>query len=419
MGIGRDLGLKLRLWIQDARFDPAAGNALANRLLDALGAEETLRGPLRDFAAQPLTRRVLQTRGGEQQAALQALSQLLGETYSPRVHAELLDLLEAATGLVAERPRGSQPAGATPAQSSSRPAAPASNEPSSSASSSNAPGSTPTSSSDTSGSLTPTSAAWPRRSLPRSARAWLAEIRPMGPGLLAGAVGALVLAWLANELDRSSFERLGWSSGVALAFSLALLQILSLLPLLRRMRQRWPLELASSGEPRRSWRWISAGWIHSSGREALLNVLMLLILLGPTPLGAGKVVLRFSLTTLATLAPALLVARLRGVPRRWCGASGAIAALTALAAGISLLQGRELAFTAGPFRIPAWVLLVIYGGLQLSWQLPSQGPDDPSRPAERLWSSPWWWGTLLGLLWALISWCSALLQPLLRGGQGG
>lgn len=399
MGIGRDLGLKLRRWIQDDQFDPDSGNALANRLIDALGAEQSLRGPVRDLAGQPLTRRVLRTNGGEQQAAFQALTELLSETYSPRVQAELLDLLEAATGLTHEHrpPQESAPERAPqspPAQHDGQVQAPV----------------------QTSGPAVPAAPAWPRRPLPRSPRAWLTEIQPLGAGLLAGAIGALVLSWWAHELDRWVFERLGWSSGAALALTLALIQILSLLPVLRRIRRRWPLDLQTSGDPRRSWRWISASWIHSRGSETLLNVLMLLILLGPTPLGAGKVVLRYTLSGLATLAPALLMARLRGVPRRWCGASGAIGALTALAAGLSLLQGRELAFAAGPFRIPAWVLLVIYGGLQLSWQLPSQGPDDPSRPAERLWSSPWWWGTLTGLLWALISWSSNLLQPLLRGG---
>lgn len=65
------------------------------------------------------------------------------------------------------------------------------------------------------------------------------------------------------------------------------------------------------------------------------------------------------------------------------------------------------------------MLLVVYGGVQLSWQLPRQGSDDSSRPVQRLWSSPWWWGTLAGIGWAVITRVGELLAPLLRAGQGG
>ena len=58
--------------------------ALANRLIDALGAEESLRGPVRDLANQPLTLRVLQLQGGPQRSAIQALSSHLAGIYSPR-----------------------------------------------------------------------------------------------------------------------------------------------------------------------------------------------------------------------------------------------------------------------------------------------------------------------------------------------
>ena len=55
MGIGRDLGLQLRQWI-DAGLDLGGSTALSNRLMDALGAEQTLRGPLRDLASQQIGR---------------------------------------------------------------------------------------------------------------------------------------------------------------------------------------------------------------------------------------------------------------------------------------------------------------------------------------------------------------------------
>ena len=60
MGVGRDLGHQLRRWLEQ---DPEAlrqSRALTNRLMDGLGAEESLRAPLRDLASQPLLLQVLQ-----------------------------------------------------------------------------------------------------------------------------------------------------------------------------------------------------------------------------------------------------------------------------------------------------------------------------------------------------------------------
>lgn len=399
MGIGRDLGLQLRDWIQNG-LDLSGSTALTNRLMDALGAEPALRGPLRDLAAQPLTLRALSRRGAEQQAALQALRQLLSETYSPRVLAELLDLLEAATGVLAGAPASVVGPDVSPstAQSAGHPA---------------------------SGPSSPRGRASTRRSTPgwpgllRRQPAWEAELIAIAPGLLVGLTGAMVLAWGAGELDRWTFARLGWSSGVALAVVLLGLQLITRVPGLIRLRRLGLLNRPASVDPHRLWAWISAPWIHAVTAEALVNALLLLILLGPTPLGAGKLVLRYLLTCLACQGAALLVARRRGVDRRWGGASPAIAALTAMAATLSLLQGQELRFSAGPLTIPAWVLMVVNAGLQLSWQLPRSSPDDPSRPVERLWCSPWWWGSLGGVAWALITRSGELLAPLLKAGATG
>ena len=60
MGVGRDLGHQLRRWLEQ---DPQAlrqSRALTNRLMDGLGAEESLRAPVRDLASQPLLLQVLQ-----------------------------------------------------------------------------------------------------------------------------------------------------------------------------------------------------------------------------------------------------------------------------------------------------------------------------------------------------------------------
>lgn len=271
MGIGRDLGLQLRQWVEIDHLDLGSTAAVTNRLMDALGGEQSLRAPLRDLASQPLTLRALRLRGAEQQAALQALQQVLAETYSPAVLGELLDLLEAATGL--QLPRVS---------------------------------------------TQPRADAVPESPAPiQQGSTWQAELQAMAPGLLAGAIGALVLAWGAHELDRWTFARLDWSSGAALAAVLVLVQLISLIPGLRPLRRLGLIDRPASGDPHRIWRWISAAWIHRIAAEALLNGAILLILLGTTPLGAGKLVLRYCLTTLACLAPSLLVARLWGVNRRW------------------------------------------------------------------------------------------------------
>lgn len=254
-----------------------------------------------------------------------------------------------------------------------------------------------------------------RSSLSRRSTGWEGELQAIAPGLLAGGIGSFVLAWLSQELDRWTFERIGWSTGVALAVVLVGLQLLTLFPPLRPLRRRWLIDQPSSGDPHRIWSWVSAPWMHGFFGDALLNGLMLMILLGPTPLAAGKLVMRYTLTTLACQGAAVLVARQRGVMRRWGGASGAIAALVALAATLSLLKAHELAFPLGPLAIPAWVLFVVYAALQLSWELPRPGPEDTSLPADRLWSSPWWWGTLGGASWALITRATDLISPLLKG----
>ena len=438
MGIGRDLGLQLRQWIAGG-LDLNGSPALANRLIDALGAEPTLRGPLRDLAAQPLTLRVLRLRGAEQQAALQALRQLLAETYSPRVLAELLDLLEAATGLSVPRPEAAPLSGAEPLGAEARgsaggaewsgsgaasmplPLRPRPGDPpvvsSAEPAAVRADPSRPLPASAPSAAPVPVVRRWPP--LLRRRRGWEAQLRAIAPGLLAGACGALVLAWGAQEFDHRTFEPLGWSTGSGLAAVLVLLQLLSLLPPLRPLRRRWLLDLPASGDPHRLWSWISAPWLHRLSLEALLNGLLLQIVLGATPLAAGPVVLRYVLSSLLTLAGAVLVGRRYGVSRSWGGASGAVAALIALAAVLSLLQGQPHSFRLGELAIPAWVLLLVNAGLQLSWQLPRQDLQDGSRPLQRLWSSTWWWGTLAGAAWALITRASELLGPLLKGAGHG
>ena len=74
-----------------------------------------------------------------------------------------------------------------------------------------------------------------------------------------------------------------------------------------------------------------------------------------------------------------------------------------LAAGSSLLQWKLLVFRPLGVSIPAWVLLLVVGALQLGWQLPRQQPGEASTALQRLLASSCSWGLLLGVGWALIS----------------
>ncbi len=365
MGLGTTLGVQLRQWLIQ---DPAAlqnSRGIANRLIDALGAEDALKGPIRDLASQPLLLQVLHSRGAAQATALSSLTAQIRQTYAPAVQAELLDLLEAATGETT-----------SPIETSDE---------------------------DRFAAPQPTVVA-----AAGSSRFAFKDLEPLAPGLALAACGALVLGWLGQELDRLIFEGWGWSGGVVLVVSLGLLQAISLGPA-RWMRRQWSLDTEQSSNPRDVWRWISSAWIHRNGLEAGVNLILLVLILGASPLQLGDVVLRYSLTALACLGLSVFCAQRWQISRLWSGASGPVSALIGLAAGSSLLHWKLHDFEGAGLSIPAWVLLLVYGALQLGWQLPRQAPDEPSRPMQRLLSSTCSWGFLLGLLWALVSRLGELL----------
>lgn len=377
MGKGREIGAQLHAWLAAGSPERLQGRLLEGVLLDALGNDARLRGPVRDLALQPLLVQLLQESSpAVRRSMLETLAQDLQGTYAPTVLAELLDLLEAATGLAL----------------SSRPAVTA-GEPAQAA-----------------------SAARSRRR--RSAETWdrwllalAGDLHPLAPALALGFANALVFLWLGGELGRLLPRT--WSSAVVLVLALALLQLMILRPLVR-LRRSAPLTLAGSADPHRLWRWITAPWVHRRQPEALLNGVMLLILLGDTPLPLGQLLLRYLLTSLATLVPAVLLARRWLRSATWDGASGALAALIALATGVSLLHWRPVSFPFGVLTVPVWVLFLVYGAIQLAWVLPRQDPEETAPPRLRLLCSCWWWGTCWGLLWALLTRLQELAEPLLR-----
>lgn len=232
----------------------------------------------------------------------------------------------------------------------------------------------------------------------------------IGPGSALALSATLVFSWMAQELDHKLFDGWGWSGGVVLVLVLGLIQSLAIGPL-PRLAQAWSLNNLQATEPSQAWRWVGASWIHTNRVEAAVNLLLLLILLGDSPLPLSEVLLRYGLTGLACLIPAAVLAERLGVQRRWSGASGAISALIALAAGLSLLQWKPMGFTTPLFSFPAWVLLLAYSALELSWQLPASGKGDaPGTPLSRVMCSQWAWGTLLGLGWAVVTWGQLLIK---------
>lgn len=377
MGKGRQIGAQLNAWLAGAGRDSLQPRLLEGVLLDALGSEPRLRGPVRDLALQPLLLKLLQESSpAVRRSMLETLVQDLQDTYAPAVLAELLDLLEAATGQPLSRAAASGPSAAPTPPSPGR-----------------------------------ADRRQHRRPLPVAGQTLLRELQPLAPGLALAFANALVFLWLGDELGRLLPS--SWSSGVVLLLALAMLQLLLAGPL-SRLRRSAPLTLADSGDPHRVWRWITAPWLHHRQAEALLNGVMLAILLGDTPLPLGQLLLRYLLTSLAALLPAVLLARRWLRAASWDGATGAVSALIALATGVSLLQWRPVSFPFAVLTVPVWVLFLVYGAVQLGWVLPRQHPDETASPRRRLLCSCWCWGTGFGLLWALLTRLQEWLEPLLR-----
>ncbi len=373
MGTGRELGRLLGTALREGTIPADDSRALANRFGDWLGADRRLEGPLRDLASRPRLRQALNSQGLARRRALGDLIEELALTYTPWVLAELAALLEAAF----DEP------GLGPASPAVPPPVPARRRP----------------------SVT-------------LLRAWAGsfgdDLRSIGPGMALAAAAAAVLSWLASVMARTLPGPWTASAGLFLASWILLAQMLTLGPL-RRWRRRWALDPVRSGEPRLAWLWASSPWIHLRNGEALLNALILLLILGSSPLSLGETVLRYALTSLATTAAAALSARRMGlVSPCWQGATGAVSALLALPVALGLLQRRDLSFAVGAIAVPAWVPFLVFGALQLRWILPRQREDDTSEPRQRLLASSWWWGLGFGSAWALLTWGRALLETWLR-----
>jgi len=411
MGKGREIGARLHRWLEEGHPGGFSQQSLIGRMLDELGADTSLQAPLRDLALRPLFLQSLrQEKAALRQSAALSLREELSRTYAPAVLAELQDLLEAA--LAVNLPR--QPAVVSPPETKPWPTH--EREGGSAAAQGLRGDPAGLAGADAGAMGSPIAAARAGAGLAPLA-AWCGDTAlALGPGSALAAAMALVLAWLGGELDRLGLDR--WHAAPELVVLLLVLQALAAGPF-RGWRRQAPLRLELASDPHQLRRWLSAPWLHHRHGEAVLNGLMLLAILGNSPLPLGELLLRYALTSLATTALGVAYARRRLQAGLWDGATGAVAALIALAAGLSLLQWRPVRFLVGPLDLPAWVLFVVYSALQLGWVLPRLEPNDGAAPAQRLLRSSWWWGTALGLGWALLTRAGELLGPLLNQLQQG
>ena len=423
MGTGREIGRRLHHWLEEGNAGGFGHQSLIGLLLDELGADTSLQAPLRDLAMRPLFLQSLrQEKAALRQSAALSLSQELSRTYAPAVLVVLQDLLVAALAVSLPRPAAAAPVPlgdpADPAGSRVGPDANSSGIAAASAGAgqggSGIPGAATNLALSRGGGrvgVVPLA----QRLAPLAA--WSGDTaQALGPGMALAATMALVLGWLGGELDRLGLDR--WHAAPELVVLLLGLQVLAAGPF-KGWRRQAPLRLEQASDPHLLRRWLSAPWLHHRHGEALLNALMLLAILGNSPLPLGQLLLRYALTSLATTALGVAYARRRLQAGLWDGATGAVAALIALAAGLSLLQWRPVSFPVGPLQLPSWVLFVVYSALQLGWVLPRLEAGESATPAQRLLRSGWWWGTVLGLGWALLTRAGQLLGPVLNQLQQG
>ncbi|MFM8525223.1 MAG: rhomboid family intramembrane serine protease [Cyanobacteriota bacterium] len=414
MGQGRDLGEQLRQWLITEPEALRSGRAISNRLIDALGANEQLKAPIRDLAARPLLLQVLHGDRAHQATALASLRQQLAAIYTPAVLNELDDLLAATTGtlLKHQQPQAEKqdqiPTNA--ASSQAAPAAAAVAEPAAESVLTSRRRRDPT------GRL---------RAVRQQLRSLLADLRHFAPGLSLAGGSALVLWWVAGRLESLLPGATQGGGGLLLALLLLLLQALSLGPL-RGIQHLWPLKTDNAIDPAQAWRWPLAPWLHQRHGEGLALGLALLLLMSSAPSGLPllalrpldlpTVVLRYCLTALATTSLGVLTARHLGVQKTWSGSSGVVATLVTIAGWDSLIHQHVLHLGTSPLLVPAWVLLLVIGALELHAELPRQSKDN-SLPWQRLLASSWGWGTLLGLGVGISNWCLQVIHHLQASGR--
>ena len=371
MELSRRLGNQVSKWVEDDPQLSKNTQHLSNRLKDFLGPEaSTLRGPLTDIVNQPLFHQTLLLTGSRRSLAANELQKYIQNTYSASVSLQLEYFLESATGIALTK------------------AIDHVDEPNKNNNSKE-------------------SLQYSNQLIGDHFKKFgfnaLGTLNAFSAGIGLSFAFAMVFAWLGGEIDRLGIGELGLGCGFLIGF-LGLIELSRVkISRLYNMFSGWMINSLEVDRREKVWKWIGHPYVHASAKEGVLNILILIIILGGATLPLSEVLLRFNLTSLACLIGAASCARNFGIAKVWGGASGSVAALISLDSCLSLFENKTLVFDIGWTSFPAWVLFVINSSLQLTWQLEQRGQDSGKGFFQRILSSTFAWGTILGFLWAVFT----------------
>ena len=97
---GKQLGLRLRLWLLEKGSTCHSNQAIVAWFMDAIGDDDLLRAPLKDIGSQHSLLQALLRDGAQQILAVNRLREYIEHTYARRAKEELFGMIEAATGVV-------------------------------------------------------------------------------------------------------------------------------------------------------------------------------------------------------------------------------------------------------------------------------------------------------------------------------
>jgi len=371
MGIGRRLGEQISQWVIADPQGIRNPQLLSNRLKDLLGPEaDAIKGPLLDIVNQPQFHQTITCTGSNKVFAATELQKYIQKTYSHSISSELEIFLEAASDI--------------PLKKNVTPTTRNGNETS---------------------FRTFIKQGWNLvgKRILRFGYKVVENLYPLAPGIALSASFALVFAWLGGELDRLEVVGLNMGSGFLIAF-LGMFELLRFVPQkIHYSFSKWMINSSEVAITSNAWKWISHSFIHAKAGECVLNLLMLFIILGNTPLPLSEIFFRFNLTSLACLIGAAAYARNSGITKVWGGASGSVAALISLACCLSLFEVRSLNFDIGWISFPAWVLFIVNSSLHLTWQQKQKKQNKDKKFVQIVLSTPFAWGSILGGFWSIIT----------------
>ena len=371
MAQASELGKQISQWVKDDPRLSKNTQLLLNRMKDLLGSEsDEIRGPLIDIITQPLFHESLALNGASKDLAANELQKYIRNTYSHSICLQLKSFVEAASGVVVIK--NVDPAYNVGNKTDSRELLRQANN-------------------------------LVKINIKSVVGKTYEYFHLYAPGIAVSAAFALVFAWLGGEIDRFKFGKLSQGCGL-LILLLGIVELSRFVKLkVRNKTDKFMINSLEVTKPSYAWKWISHPFVHANAKEGVINIFILLIILGGTPLPLSEVLLRFNLTSLACLIGAASCAKKFEIAKVWSGASGSVAALISLACCLSLFENRPLAFDVGWISVPAWVLLVINSSLQMQWQIDQRAQNTGKYFSHIVLSSTFAWGTILGSLWAVFT----------------